>query len=172
MKYAENLKDLAVNVQAKLTADVKKSLTGIIEQEFCNKDSLFQKMRDAEKNKIITQYRKNVGFDKLLKKYNACESALEEAKKGILAVGLDTSGEARSNNRYYNGSHQVDYEAKKLNQLLEAVESNAPSQSIKSKLIARLQMSTTMGEANAIMLQVLGNSIIPNLDMKTITHTA
>jgi len=172
MDYAKELSNLEVDVNARLTADVKKSLTAIIEQEFSNKDSLFRKMQQQEKDAVLKKYRKSVEFDKLIRKINSARSVLAEAQKALEDVGLDEGGEARSSSRYYNGGYQTDYKAKKLNDLLSAVEQNAPSESIKSKLIARLQMATKMGEANAIMLQVLGNNIIPSLDIKAITHSS
>ena len=52
---------LPINTAGKLTADVKKQLMLIIEQEFANKESLYHQAQEREKEKILTIYRKSIG---------------------------------------------------------------------------------------------------------------
>ena len=51
--------------------------------------------------------------------------------------------------------------ADRLKRLFEAVEKNRPDQTLESKLVARLHLSTTVGEAVVILREVLGNGVLP-----------
>lgn len=174
------IKDLPIDINARLTADVKKQLMLVINDEFANKESLYHQVQEAEEGKIVASYRKTVGFDKLKAKYTkAIEDAeFADARKkaielDIRKLGLDTEGElAQDQDTFYYQGERVkidNQDAKALKKKIETMKRNAPSQNLKAKLIARLMLATTVGEATTIMREVLGNGIIPATDVKAIT---
>jgi hypothetical protein len=168
------IKDMPTNTTAKLTADVKKQLAEIIEQEFTNKESLFHAIQQREKEKVMTKYRFDVSFSALRAKLTKAQDriAIAERDKAVVLtaiedLGLNEDGEQGAMTRYVNGKNISIEGAKKLEKLLEVIDRNAPSQNLKSKLISRLMLATTVGEATVIMREVLGNGIIT--DVKAIT---
>lgn len=169
------IKDLPVNTNGKLTGDVKKVLIGIIEKEFTNKDSLYHQVQEAEERKIIEAYKASIGFPKLEQAYKRAEKRVEDANKVLAEAGkaiedngLSLAGEPSQTHSYVNGVYTTNYTAVALHKKLSAIADNAPSQNLKSKLLSRLMLSTTIGEANEIMREVLGNGIIPATDIKAI----
>ena len=173
-----NLKDMGINTNGKITSDVRKQLMLIIEREFTNKESLYHQAQEREKRKIIEAYQKDVGYDGLKKALDRAEAKKKEADdninkavKAIHDIGLDTAGQPDSTSEYDYKSmcHVSKPKAIKLAKLLEVCEKNAPSNNLKAKLITRLMLATTIGEANAIMFQVLGNGILQDTDVKSIT---
>jgi hypothetical protein len=166
---------LPIKAMEKLTTDARNRLVKIVEQEFTNKESLYHQIQQEESNKVIGAYKKKVGFDKLLKDRKTIEdkqkklvAELEDNAKLIIATGLDISGEPRKTSHYVrgndgNGHYVYDYEAKELNDLLNTIESNGPTQNLKNKLVTRITLACTIGEANVIMREVLGNGLIQSL---------
>lgn len=163
---------LPIQTAEKLTGDARTRLVRIVEQEFINKESLYHQIQEEEKNKVIAAYHKKVGFPKLLTVLEglaAEESKIEERKKQIKekikALGLGEDGDPRKSQNFNRekGCYVTDYEAKELNTLLQTIENNGPTQNLKNKLITRITLATTIGEANVIMHEVLGNGLIPAL---------
>ena len=172
------IKDLPINTNGRLTGDAKKQLALIIEQEFTNKESLYHQVQEQEKKKIIEIYRKSVRYDKLLAEYHKAErkekeakDQIEQAKKNINIVGLTIEGDPDSIREWDKESNTHKYKVKaiELQEKLNAIEKNAPSQNLKAKLLSRIWLATTIGEANEIMREILGNGIIPNTNLKAIT---
>jgi hypothetical protein len=177
---AQMIKDLPINTNGKLNGDAKKQLALIIEQEFHNKTSLYSVAIELEKEKIIEAYRKKMGFDTLKKSLKKAEDnedlakkKIEDAKLAIKKLGLTEDGTLGNIHEsiYYRGEHITirNDDAIELRKKIDALEKNAPSQSFKSKLISRIWLATTIGEANEIMREVLGNGIIQATDVKSIT---
>ena len=175
------LKDIAVNINAKLTSDVRKALAIVIEQEFNNKASLFQVAKENEREKILDAYRKSIGYDTLFKTYTKANDKLERAgeehkraEKAITDMGLQIDGEMGTEYSYNHISQkrEQNIKVKELREKLSVIEDNAPMSILKAKLITRLMLATTIGEANAVMYEVLGNGVIPNVNAKQITYSA
>jgi len=171
--------DLKVNVNAKLTQDEKKNLQNIINNEFANKESLFHQVQEREKEKILVKYRKDVGYEILKKDYDKAETKTkiaEEAKAkaefAIAQAGLDIDGDPadESIHDYRTDRELKNYNAIKLNRLIDTLEKNAPSENLRSKLLVRLQLATTKGEALVIMKEILGNGQLPEINPDQITY--
>lgn len=171
---AMTITTMPVQTKEKLTSDSKSRLIKIIEQEFVNKESLYHQVAKQEEEKVLDEYKKKVGFAKIAKKLRDIEIAklkLNKEAEGAIAelnkVGLDSDGEPRSNTsqRYINGIYvsRLDYEAKELNDLLSTIKNNSPTETLKNKIVTRLTLATTVGEATVIMREVLGNGLIPSL---------
>ena len=175
-----SISELPINVNGKLTGDAKKQLMIVIEGEFRNKTSLYSMAQQAEKDKIVESYRKKVGYDAMKRAVDKAEEAVDKANKhkaladqAICAVGLQEDGTVGHSHKqvYYNGKYQniENREAIALHKKLETLEANAPSESLRAKLVSRLWLASTIGEGNEIMREVLGNGVIPKTDIKAIT---
>ena len=174
------LKDIAVNINGKLTADVRKALAIVIEQEFNNKASLFQVAKDQEREKILEAYRKSIGYDLLYKTYTKSNDKMEKAQeeqkradKAITDMGLQIDGDVGNEYSYNHNTQKREQntKVKELRDKLAVISDNAPMSMLKAKLITRLMLATTIGEANAVMYEVLGNGVIPNVNAKQITYS-
>lgn len=177
-----NLGQMEVDIKSKLTTQDKKELMTIITQEFCNKQSLFHAVQEQEREKIMEVYRKSVGYGKLKKEHEKATEAVKKAQKIVEAcqkkitdTGLTIDGDpddTRENVYDHSaGQYRVIWKAKAidLQKKLEVLEKNAPSENLKNKLLVRLQLASTKGEALVIMKQVLGNNELPDVDIKQIT---
>lgn len=174
------LKDIAVNINGKLTADVRKALAIVIEQEFNNKASLFQVAKDQERERILEAFRKSIGYDLLYKTYTKANDRLERAndeheraKKAITEMGLQIDGDVGDEYTYNHNTQKREQntKVKELREKLAVISDNAPMSILKAKLITRLMLATTIGEANAVMYEVLGNGILPNVNAKQISYS-
>ena len=162
-----------VDTRARLTEGVKKVLCDLITKEFNNKESLFHHIVEQEKDTILKKYQGEVGYPDAIRQIQLARNKIVELegdistiKKKLLEVGLTETGQPHSTEEYdkTTGRYRTVCSAVKLDRLLRTVEANAPSQTLKSKLIARMQLATTLGEANAIMRDVLGNGVLPKSD--------
>jgi len=170
---------LEIRPDAKITPMIIKNLVSVITDEFNRQRTIYNATAEKKKEEIMVQYRKGVGFDKLKKEYDKAELAKKKAveemnniEKTLKMKGLNVNGD--KNNGYYGGyntTEELEYEKaeKKLNKLLRAVEDSGPD-NIKNKIISRLWICTTVGEAMVILRQVLGNGIIPSLTVKQLTQ--
>lgn len=172
---ALTIRTLPIKVSERLTGDARTRLVKIVEQEFANKESLFHQVSEEEKRKAIEAYRKKVGFEKLQTEYEkikAEERKIDERLKQIVGkveeLGLNINGEPASTTRYNTrtGNYEINYKAKELQKLLSTIEDNSPSMNLKNKLITRITLASTVGEASVIMREVLGNGLIPELNEK------
>ena len=165
--------DLKVNPNAPLIPMVKKNLVDIIEDEFVRQNTIYNATADEKKEKILEQYKKSIGFIKLKKNHEKAQAHLDVAAKELSLAerkinmkGLTLEGQAYSQ-CYYGAKtiEQVEVEkaCKKVEHLLNTVETQGPN-NIKSKIISRLWLATTHGEAMVILREVLGNGIIPTID--------
>lgn len=152
------INDLAFNVNAKLTSDIKKQLEKVLSSEFRNKSTKYdQEVKDA-KRRVVDAYKKKVGFAAKQKKLHHLGAEYDNLKSEIERLGLNIEGEV---NCY---GHSASEEAKALNEEIERITAaHNPVHTMENKLIARLYMSTTMGEAAVILNEVMGNGQIPSI---------
>jgi hypothetical protein len=173
------IKDLTVVTGAQLTGDVRKQLGIIIEAEFNNRVQSEGEMRKQQQEKALKQYRDSTNFAELKKGYGvisrkieALESQLAALVRSMYGLGLDHDGDKIC---YFDSNkhpHEAQANIVKLNKLLqEATAESTELITLKNKIMARLQLSQTVGEAAVIMREVLGNGIIPSLDIKQLTAT-
>jgi len=166
------IEKMEINAQKSLNADAKKALVKIIEDEFHSQTTVYNAKAEAEKDRLLEEYRKGIGFDKLKKEYDKAVQAVELAKKKVTEAehkiemkGLNTNGERYSG--YINEEKEPELKRaqRKINQLFKTVEEMAPN-NLKNKIISRLWLADTNGEACVILRQVLGNGIIPTISSK------
>lgn len=156
------IKDLKLDINARLNNDTKKQLEKILIDEFSSQRTKYQHEIEESKQKILDAYKKQIGFDKLTRRIQNAESELRNAKEALEATGLDSNGNV-------NHWEAKNVEAKelrlKINKLSEAYN---PLNTLKNKFITRLYMSSTMGEAAVIMREVMGNGQLPSLSQEQI----
>lgn len=184
MSVEATIEDLNVNANKKLTPMIIKNLVDVINQEFNRQQTLYNSKNEIERTNVLDSYKKEVGFDKLKKKYekHLAEKALADKRitdtqHEMWMLGLDKDGDK------FNGSmFSLPYEERdnwrmyerainKVEKLLSTVEANGP-ENVRNKIISRLWLASTAGEAMVILKEVLGNGIIPTLsknDVKQIT---
>jgi len=169
--------DLAVNPKALLTPMVKQNLVKVINEEFERQRTIYDGLAEERKDQVLSEYRKSVGYDKLKKAYDKAKEAEQKATE----VRQKTENELHKRALNVDGSeyHPYYYDAQRLNAeqreikkssdkirtMLKTVEADGPLK-IKGKVISRLWLSDTAGEAMVILREVLGNGIIPTLDVK------
>jgi hypothetical protein len=161
----ETIESMPIDMDKPLNNDVKTQIVKIVEREFDNKESVYHEQERFEEAKILEAYRKEVGFDKLLKAIRDAEHKLDIARKALSDVGLMPNGEAEQKSHYDSKKNcwVNKPKADRLYELMQAIKRNAPSQTLKAKLISRIWLASKYGEVVVILNQVLGNGIIPTV---------
>lgn len=153
------IEDLPINAHAKLTSDQRTPFVKMIRSQFEAKRSLYHaqsKIREAE---ILEQYRKKVGFSRLQSELLTAKVKVAQLRTRIEDLALSDGGERT---RYCGGGQPRRQEAiNKLDALFQAIEDNAPDVQLEDKLVSRMLLSTTHGEAVVILRSILGNELIP-----------
>jgi hypothetical protein len=162
------MKDLEVNVNKKLTEETKKNLVKIIEQEFMNQSTIYnEKVRD-NRNKVLEAYRKKVGYERLTQKIRKAKQAVEDAELDLRKTGLADCGNLQS--IVYSTDEDIKVRIQDVENLINKVSMAEPN-NVKNKIIAKLWLSDTHGDAYVILREVLGNGIIPTIEKsQLITH--
>ena len=163
-----SIADLKVDTTKPLDSATKKIIQQQIEQEFSRQTTLFDSKIHEEKRKILEHYKKQVGFDKLLGNFAKKEQELKLAHRAIEETGLDSNGHVGT---YYDSdkSQRRKDSIDRLNDLIQNI-SDQKQENVKSKIITRLWLASTLGEAVVIVNEVMGNNIIPTLQVSQLTH--
>lgn len=166
MKKNQNISSMDVNVNAKLPDATKRTLYDIIHQEFNNRASLAMETQNASEKAILEKYELMYGIKDMIKKR-------EEIKKEIVKYTDERNKEMNKieetmikvgwNQYGYKGNDKIGQEIKAVRKMSNEVHT------LKNKIIARLSLATTMGEATVIMREILGNNIIPTVNTNAIT---
>ena len=157
METKLTIQNMGVDSNAKLQADVRKNLSEIIESEFKSRVQVdFVKKNEAKKT-IVQNHKRKLGVDKILASIKKKEQEIQQLKVDLDRNGFNTRGEYCANNS------DIEEELTQLNQTSQEI------LTVKHKLITRLQLSTTVGEATVIMHDILGNTLIPELSQNAIT---
>jgi len=173
------IQDLAVDPNIKLTPMVIKNLVDVVNQEFNRRQTLYDTESDMKVEEILNQYKKAVGFEAMKKEWDKAKAIVEKAEKQVKEVekklafrGLDADGTRHSVNSYHCHGQYDNYEQRqlklaecKIDKLLKTVETSGP-ENVRNKIVSRLWLSGTTGEAMVILREVLGNGIIPTLTTK------
>ena len=157
---------------------VIKNLVDVVNQEFSKQTTIYNAQNAEARDKILEQYKKSVGYDSLKKTYDKAEQAkqlaedkIKEAKYKINLKGLTISGNENTKNTHYNTptekERQIDKAVDRVQKLLDVVNTQGPD-TIRNKIVSRLWVSTTVGEAMVILKAVLGNGIIPSLTVNEV----
>jgi len=170
--------DLEVDVNKPITPMIIKNLVDVVNKEFDRQKTLYDAGAVEKREQILDEYKKAVGFDKLKAKYDkalgeraVADKNLKEAEESLNCKGLTVDGNEytyHSFNPYGNRkAHEIAIEksCKKVQALLKVVETQGPD-AVRNKIVCRLWTSSTVGEAMVILREVLGNGIIPTLDVK------
>jgi hypothetical protein len=156
------IKDLQIDVKAPLSGDVRKQLKLVLEQEFGNQRTKYQHEITLAKEKILAEHRKKYGYAAKIKLIRHLQSELDEAQIQLKNIGLDMDGEILENHPYRNEKQSP--EGKALRDMIEKLsDAHNPMNTLQNKLITRLYMATTIGEAAVIMREVMGNGELPSL---------
>jgi Zn-dependent metalloprotease len=157
------VQDLPVNAQAPLRSDQRTQFVKMIRNQFEAKRSLFHAQSRIERDNIMAQYRKSVGFEKLKDKLAQAQSRVKQAKEAIFETGLSETGEKLERYHIQDNETRKLRAYNKLRQILRAIKDNAPDVQLEDKLVSRMLLSTTHGEAIVILRSVLGNELIPSV---------
>ena len=182
MEHA-TIKDLVVDPTAKLTPSSIKALEGIINDEFDNKRTMIDAGNEQKKEDIKEQYIKSVNAEAMIEKIkkqqdvvNLAQGKLTDLEKKLHLKGINTNGEVMTS-WYAHQAGYTEYESReigkkvdKVNKLLASV-NDQDVWSLKNKIIARLHLASTKGEAAVILREVLGNGIIPTFSVNQLQIT-
>ncbi len=171
---AASIADLQVDPKAKLSESMKTKLINIVVSEFSNQRTRYSLNEEAAKEKLLAAFRKNSGFEALKKKLIVVESEIkmlslksQEIEEQINDLGLSKDG---SINHYSRNLTPAREEAiNKLRSDINAL-SSMSAETVKNKIITRLILSTTMGEAMVIVHEVMGNNLIPTFTTKQLAY--
>ena len=151
------IKEMPVDVNAKLKSDVRKNLSDVIEREFKNRIDVDYNHKNEMRKSIIEKHKKRLNIEKLINEIKSKKEEYDNLVKKLDSLGF-------RNGEYSNGYNQeVEEELTSLNKTSQEI------LTVKHKLITRLQLSTTVGEATVIMHEILGNTLIPTLRLNSIT---
>ena len=92
-----NIQDLDIDVNAPLTVDVKKHLSTLLEAEFMNRGTKYQKETDERLDKDLCEYKKKVEFNEKVKECKRIElkKSKYEEKSGTILSELHKEYETR-----------------------------------------------------------------------------
>lgn len=176
MDYAK-ISDLKLNPTAPLSTMVKKNLVNVVNEEFIQQNTVFNASADVEKEQILEQYKKGVGFAALKKEHDKAKQVVEtaqkkvnDAEKKLQLKGLTTEGYQYAPCFYGHEDaekREIKRACAKVEKLLATVEAKGPN-TIRNKIVSRLWLADTAGEAMVILREVLGNGIIPSLTVKDV----
>jgi hypothetical protein len=176
------IEDLEINPAIKLTPMVIKNLVDVVNEEFSRRQTIYDTESELKKEEILNQYKKAVGYQSLKKEYDKAKSMVEKAERQVKEVekkmnlkGLDPDGTRHTVGHYsYHSNHYDNYEQRqlklaesKIDKLLKTVETSGP-ENVRNKIVSRLWLAGTAGEAMVILRQVLGNGLIPSMSVKQI----
>lgn len=153
------IKEMPVDITAKLNSDVRKHLCDTIEKEFQNRVTIDLQVKNKRKAEIIERHKKRLGVDKKIELWKKLTLESENLKRDMEKLGF-------RNGEYCSGYNpEIEEEIDQLNKTAQEI------LTIKHKLQTRLMLSTTIGEATVIMHEILGNSLIPTLNQNAISFS-
>ena len=154
--------NMGIDSKAKLNVDVKKYLVTLIENEFTNRVSIDQKAMDIKTEEIK---------ERIIKKFKAKESFIEAKKLRETAEKIEKDMNSLGFTKAY-GSEDINVSNAEYQREVELLSKQGNDiNTIKHKILTRLMLSTTIGEATVIMREVLGNGLIPTLNQNAIEFT-
>lgn len=155
------LETLPIKASTPLTEGSKTQLIKIIENEFKNQTTLFDAQLQEARTKFLDKYKKEVDFTKKLATVKKLQAELHNAQVALNDTGLDENGKVQG----YGKAGQAVFE-----RMDESAKLIQPATNHKNKIITRMLMCSTYGEAMVIMNSVLGNGILPSMTTAQIEH--
>jgi len=158
------IKDLKINMDKALNNATKKELVKIVQEEFMNQTTQLNTDRVEAERKVMEDYKKEVGYKKLRATVDKAERLLEQARADLEEVGLGINGNKASSSQYIRGEYVAHEAVARINKRIdEATIAMRRPENVKNKVVARIHMASTMGEACVILNEVLGNGLIPTV---------
>jgi hypothetical protein len=166
---------------AKLTPTAKKALCDIVYNAFSDKQTMYDAVAQEKKEQILDQYKKAVGFDKLLiaveeakKNLDLANSRYMEAQHKVNMKGLTVYGEQMDVPNYYgnDATKKENVETKKACEKIKRLLDVANNQGLhtqRDKLISSIWCANTTYEAQSLMANVLGSGE-PLVDVIKLEH--
>jgi hypothetical protein len=155
--------NMGIDSKAKLHGDVKKYLVTLIENEFTNRVSTDQKAIEIKTNEIR---------ERIIRKYKAKEAFSEAKKLRETADKIDKDMNAQGFSKTVYGSNDITVSNEEYQREVDLLSKQGNDiNTFKHKILTRLMLSTTIGEATVIMREVLGNGLIPTLNQNAIEFT-
>jgi len=164
------ISNLSVNPKKTLDSATKRQLQFLIEQEFSRQTTMYDNEISEQKRKLLNRYKKEVGFDKLSIKVSKAKTQSLLATKELESTGLNEGGDISYVYAPDEKDNPKKCEAvKRLNKMIDNLALKKPEQ-LRNKIVTRLWIASTIGEAIVIINEVMGNDIIPTLDTNQITY--
>ena len=91
------IEDLPVNPEQKTSPMIIKNLVDVVNKEFDRRQTLYDTESEMQKEEILNQYKKAVGFDDMKKQHDKAKAIVEQAQNKInLSKQCDAWGGSRS----------------------------------------------------------------------------
>lgn len=158
MNRSMTLETLPVDEARRLTGEDKRALAKQVQAVLESNQNLGASRRCHERQQLISAYKKEVGLEKLLAKRDRLNSALSRVTKDISDLGFGGyQGEFQE--QALNGT-KANPAAQRLVKALNIIQSQSDIL-YNSKVVSRLWLCSTVGEALVVMNEVMGNGIMP-----------
>lgn len=161
------IEDLPIDPMQKLSADARCRIIKIIEDEFNVQATMYQADSKNMQENIIREEKAKSGWLKMRRMVEKAEMNYSRLRKELRNTGFDEEGNLIN---YSGGNNDSGFErAQEIRRKLDnELKSIKPAHNIKSKIIARMALASTVGEAIVILRETLGNGIIPSLKLTEI----
>ena len=170
------IKDLKLDKNKLAPVEIKKRIAELIENEFVNQSTRYSIELKNKEDKLLDEYKKKTGFDKLIKQYGKIQREMDmkliSIKKQVAVLGLTITGDIiyyKENVLTNNENEEAIKKGKELRKKLNNLSMEQPN-TLKNKILSRLWLCTTYGELAVILKEVMGNGIIPTLDKKELEY--
>jgi len=162
-EMAVRIEELPVRPEAPLTGDVRNHLVKIVEAEFNAQSTVYNAKMQEDQSRVLDSWKRKLGVDKIIAEENRIDaqiSVLEQRKEmnrnKLADIPFSVTGDLGS----YNLTPKATVIYNTIRAELDAVGLKHPM-NLKNKIITRLLIATTVGEALVILRQVLGNGVLP-----------
>lgn len=160
MNQRVTIETLPVDEDRRLTNDDKRALAKQLANVLESNDTLDNSRRAHERQRLIEAYRKEVGVDKLQMRKIKLEAEVARIHQQIQRLGF-----TGYNGDFGGGGISVDdtkaREAhNRLSKALDVIQGQS-AVVYSAKVLARLQLCSSVGEALVVMNEVMGNGIMP-----------
>jgi hypothetical protein len=179
------LKNLPFDPSKPLMDNVRRELIKIVENEFAAQATIFHSKAEEARERFLVKYRKENRFEALRRKADslqrkrdrmmetfrqkerereaAIDAEIATAWEEVFRLGIDENGLVSDR---YGMKKEHREKMQSLRQRLAAIgEAVIPATNLKNKVIGRLLIATTTGEAMFILKEVLGNGVLPDIEV-------
>ena len=143
--------DFKLDINGKLTGEMRASYIKILENEFDNQSTLYHHQINEMKEALIEKHKKKVNFEKLVDDIAEAQAKLDYAKEKLARTGLDSDGSLAST---YHSTGVARENAQRVQREIDKLTASikAPT-TFKNKIISLMLGATKIGQAQKIMYQ-------------------